>query len=69
MYFPHKNHKLIIDAIQILNKRNINLSAVFCGQDKGYQNNLKNYCNEKKDFRKIYFFKFCKRGGITLFIL
>ena len=60
MYFPHKNHKLIIDAIQILNKRNINLSAVFCGQDKGYQNNLKNYCNEKKISERFIFLNFVK---------
>ena len=60
MYFPHKNHKLIIDAIQILNKRNINLNAVFCGQDKGYQNNLKNYCNEKNISERFIFLNFVK---------
>ena len=60
MYFPHKNHKLIIDSIQILRKKNINLSAVFCGQDKGYQDNLKNYCNDKKIAEKIIFLNFVK---------
>ena len=60
MYFPHKNHKLIIDAIQILSKKNIKLSAVFCGKDKGYKDNLKNYCNEKKISERIIFLNFVK---------
>ena len=36
MYFPHKNHKLILDTLKIVNTKEFNLSAIFCGYDKGY---------------------------------
>ena len=56
MYLPHKNHKLIIDSIEILNseKKNMNISAVFCGDDKGYLNQIKKYVL-KKTYKKIIF--------------
>ena len=33
MYFTHKNHKLILDTLKIVNTK-VNLSAIFCGYDK-----------------------------------
>ena len=36
MYLPQKNHKYIIDVLDILNRKyNIKTNAVFCGVDKG----------------------------------
>lgn len=60
MYLPHKNHKLIIDSIEILNseKKNMNISAVFCGDDKGYLNQIKKYVFEKNLQKKIIFLNF-----------
>ncbi len=49
MFLPHKNHKCVIDAIEILKKiSNKNISAVFCGSDKGYLSRIKNYILKKK---------------------
>lgn len=49
MFLPHKNHKCVIDAIEILKKKsNKNISAVFCGSDKGYLSRIKNYILKKK---------------------
>ena len=51
MYLPHKNHKYIIDVIKILNNElNIEMSAVFCGSDKGYLNKIK--ITQKKQVNK-----------------
>ena len=56
MYLPHKNHKYIIDAIKIINSKiDFNLSAVFCGSDKGYLNKIKKYTNDQNLNDKIYF--------------
>ena len=59
MYFPHKNHKYIIDAIKILNSEHkMNLHAVFCGSDKGYLKKIKKYANEQKQNENIIFLSF-----------
>tara|TARA_B110000259_G_scaffold182897_1_gene227248 strand:+ start:4627 stop:5853 length:1227 start_codon:yes stop_codon:yes gene_type:complete len=59
MYFPHKNHKYIIDAIKILRtKHKINLSAVFCGSDKGYLERIKKYSASQKQDQHIHFLDF-----------
>ena len=56
MYFPHKNHKYVIDTIRRLkSEHKINLSAVFCGSDKGYLRNIKKYVNEQKQNENIIF--------------
>jgi len=58
-YWPHKNHKCVIDAIKILKSdHDINLSAVFCGSDKGYLKRIKNYVAEKKQNENIIFLDF-----------
>ena len=61
MYLPHKNHKYIIDAIDILNNNyKLDVSAVFCGSDKGYLKNLKEYSVRKNLSYKIKFLDFVK---------
>jgi len=61
MYLPHKNHKYVIDVIKILNlKYKINLSAVFCGSDKGYLNKIKKYVSEQNQNENIIFLDFVK---------
>ena len=59
MYFPHKNHKCVIDAIKILKSEyNVNLYAVFCGSDKGYLKKIKKYVQEQKQSENIIFLDF-----------
>ena len=59
MYLPHKNHKYIIDVIRILNNEfNIEMSAVFCGSDKGYLNKIKNYSKETGQQQNSFFLDF-----------
>ena len=56
MYLPHKNHKYIIDVINILNNKfNIEMSAVFCGSDKGYLNKIKQYSVETGQKQNSFF--------------
>lgn len=44
MYLPHKNHKLIIEAIKFLNyEKNLDIGAVFCGADKGYLSEIEKF--------------------------
>ena len=55
MYFPHKNHKTLFDAIEILRKKNKKYNLVCCGNDVGYLNSLKEYVNSKKLNENIIF--------------
>ena len=56
MYFPHKNHKTLIDALAKLKDKKIeNISLVCCGNDNGYLKNLKKYVNKKNLSEKIKF--------------
>lgn len=59
MYLPHKNHKYVIDTVKTLNEKyDKNVSAVFCGSDKGYLKKIKKYCNEVNQDKKIFFLDF-----------
>ncbi len=59
MYLPHKNHKYVIDTIKILyEKFHTNISAVFCGSDKGYLNKIKKYSNEVGQEKRMHFLDF-----------
>ena len=61
MYLPHKNHKNLVDAIQILKLQfKIDLKIVFCGNDVGYLNNLKKYVHKLKLNNSISFLDFVK---------
>lgn len=47
-FWPHKNHKLIIDAISHLRiEHNISLYAVFCGKDCGNLKKIISYAKKK----------------------
>jgi hypothetical protein len=80
-FWPHKNHKYIIDAVDNLNKNyNLKIKIVFCGNDKGNLEYLKrilnkilkndqfiflNYINDKE---LIYLYKNCKALVIPTYI-
>lgn len=65
MFLPHKNHKCIIDAINILLRDyNINISAVFCGADKGYLKKIKNYVKAKELDKNIIFLDFVEYSDL-----
>lgn len=46
-FWPHKNHVYIIDALSILNKKNIIIDAVFSGSDKGNLDYVLEYAKKK----------------------
>ena len=59
MYLAHKNHKLIIETVKFLNnKKNFDISAVFCGADKGYLDKIKNFSKDLNINEKIKFLPF-----------
>lgn len=59
MYLPHKNHKTIIDMLNILKfEKNIDIELVFSGSDIGYKKNLINYSKKKNIFENIRFLNF-----------
>ena len=57
-FWAHKNHKYIIDAVEILNQNNNNISFVFCGSDKGNLNYIKSNIDEKGLQDKFLIYKF-----------
>lgn len=59
MYLPHKNHITLINALKFLKEHfKISVSAVFCGNDIGYLNNLKIYVNDIGLKNEIFFLGF-----------
>ncbi len=68
MYFAHKNHRLIIEAIKMINMdENIKLSAIFCGKDKGLLKKLKNYSTKLSVADKIIFLDYIKEEDLPLY--
>ena len=58
-FWPHKNHKYIIDGLVILIKNfNLSINAVFCGSDKGYKNSIRNYASLNNIEKNIIFTDF-----------
>jgi glycosyltransferase involved in cell wall biosynthesis len=58
-FWAHKNHKYIIDAIEILKfKKKIDLKVVFSGSAKENLDYIKNQVNKKKLSDNFYFFEF-----------
>ena len=59
-FWPHKNHRYIIDSIEILKNeyKNKNFQVVFCGKDKGNKKILKNIVEERKLSEQIIFYEF-----------
>jgi len=59
MYLPHKNHITLINALKLLKEiYKIDVSTVFCGNDIGYLDNLKNYALHNGLRDNIYFLDF-----------
>ena len=56
-FWAHKNHKYIIDALEILKNKNIDINVVFCGSDKGNLKYINNIISKKKS-KKYY--TYCK---------
>ena len=58
-YWPHKNHIYLVDGLEVaLKELKFEISAVFCGSDKGNLNFVKDYCERKKLNDKILFLDF-----------
>ena len=62
MYLPHKNHKTLIEALEVLKKENANqhLKLVCCGNDIGYLENLKLFSKKLGLEKEIIFLDFVK---------
>lgn len=59
MYLPHKNHKILIDVIKILNEKYlINISLVFSGANSPHKKNLINYCKNVGAEKLVNFLNF-----------
>lgn len=65
-FWPHKNHKYIIDGLVILIKNfNLSINAVFCGSDKGYKNSIRNYASLNNLEKNIIFTDFLSDQEVT----
>ena len=53
-FWSHKNHKYIVDAIEILSKKNKDIKIVFCGTNKNNLDYIKKSIKEKN--LENYFF-------------
>ena len=70
MYFPHKNHRLILDSLKIINfNEKKDVSAIFCGYDKGYLQKLKEYSKKIKIGHKVKFLEFIEDEEIPFFYI
>lgn len=65
-FLPHKNHKYIIDVIHLMKSRKHNLSAVFCGSDKGYLNVIKRYVSRLDLEKEIIFLDYVSEKDLPL---
>ena len=58
-YAAHKNHRILIDAIEYLESKNKNdIGLVFSGTDRGNLNFLKNLVHKKNLLKKVIFMPF-----------
>ncbi len=63
-FWEHKNHIRIIEAIDILKKKNINVNFVFCGKDKGNLKNIKKKINKLNLNNNVKIFDFLSNEEI-----
>ncbi len=64
-FWAHKNHKYIIDTMSYLKKkRNINLSVVFCGSDRGNLEYIKNLIRKEKLEQNFHIYNFIKNEEV-----
>ena len=65
-FWPHKNHKYIIDGLKILTDNfNTSINAVFCGSDKGYKKSIRNYAALNNLEKNIIFTDFLSDEEVT----
>jgi glycosyltransferase involved in cell wall biosynthesis len=57
-FWAHKNHKYIIDAVEILNRKKNDIKIVFCGADKSNLYYIKETINKKKLNNSFFIFDF-----------
>ena len=57
-FWEHKNHIRILEAIEILKKKNVNVNFVFCGKDKGNLGNIKKKINKLNLSNHVKIFNF-----------
>ncbi len=57
----HKNHIVILKAVNILNKKNINVNLIFSGRDRGYKKILDSYIIKYK-VKHVFFTGFLSSG-------
>lgn len=58
MYLPHKNHRIIIDALKQLKLKNIKIDAVFTGSNIVHKKKLIDYAKNKNILDNIKFLNF-----------
>lgn len=63
-FWEHKNHIRILEAIDILKKKNIIVDFVFCGKDKGNLKNIKNKINKLNISSQVKIFDFLSNEEI-----
>ena len=69
-FLPHKNHKYIIDVIKTLKTEyKKDISAVFCGADKGYLSKTKKYVSDLNLEKDIIFLNFVDDADLPFLYL
>jgi len=70
MYLPHKNHKTLIDSVELLNKNSNNkLKVVFSGSDIGYKRKIQTYVSKKGMISDITFLNFVENHELPYLYL
>ena len=64
-YWAHKNHIYIIEAISLMEKKNKELTAVFCGTDKNNLDYLKSFTKKLKLEKSIKFLDFLSEDELN----
>lgn len=63
-FWPHKNHKYILDSLKILKDNNVNLKVVFSGSNKGNFEYLKKIIKNLELNNQVTIFPFLKEEEI-----
>ena len=64
-FWAHKNHRYILDALEILKKQNLEINAVFCGNNKGNLDYVKKLISQKKLENNVNIFNFIKNEEVV----
>lgn len=63
-YWPHKNHKILLEAANLLNNKGIKKKFVFCGNDMGNITYLKKKVRELNLSKNFIFFNFLDNNEV-----